>query len=67
MRRKGRENGDLGAPGKCLNPQTLLYKPWWHIKGASGISKNFILVGGGSNLQLRTEFRQNGDLGAVTP
>ena len=34
--------------------------------GISGVPRNFV-PGGGQKIQLRTEDRENGDLGAVAP
>jgi len=33
----------------------------------SGVTRNFVRGGGGQQIQLRTEDRENGDLGAVAP
>jgi hypothetical protein len=33
----------------------------------SGVPRNFFGVGGGSQIQLRTEGGENGNLGALTP
>ena len=34
---------------------------------ASGVPRNFVWEGGVQQIQLRTEDRENGDLGAVAP
>jgi len=40
------------------------------VTGSSGVSRNFVGGGGGEGvqqIQLRTEDKENGDLGAVAP
>ena len=34
---------------------------------SSGVPRNFVWMGGGQQIQLRTEDKGNGDLGAVAP
>ena len=38
-----------------------------NINHLSGVPKNFVPRGGVQQIQLRTEERENGDLGAVAP
>ena len=37
------------------------------VEGTSGVLRNFVRVGGLQKIQLRTEDRENGDLGSVAP
>jgi hypothetical protein len=37
------------------------------VAGDSGVPRNFVRGRGGQQIQLRTEDRENGDLGAVAP
>ena len=40
----------------------------WEVGGGSGVPRNFVRKGGVfQQIQLRTEDRDNGDLGAVAP
>jgi hypothetical protein len=40
---------------------------WWHVQVCQRQTHPGILDGGGFQIQLRTEGRENGDLGAVAP
>ena len=42
-----------------------LYQKKGLPQGSSGVPRNFVRGGGGQQIQLRTEDRENGDLGAV--
>jgi hypothetical protein len=37
------------------------------VQTDSGVPRNFVRGGGGQQIQLRTEDRENGDLGVVAP
>ena len=55
----------------CCNSLHNLYNTFWKSDFVtcmySGIPRNFVWGEGGQQIQLRTEDRENGDLGAVAP
>ena len=55
------------APFFFTSPVAIFrYRDRWRILANSGVTRNFVR-GGGQQIQLRTEDREKGDLGAVDP
>ena len=52
----------------CHSNKISLFTQFWaNVLQNSGVPRNFFRVGGVQQIRLRTEDRENGDMGAVAP